>query len=42
MEIGEIAYLVGYEDANSFYRAFRSWAGVTPAEWRSGQRPTDA
>jgi AraC-like DNA-binding protein len=25
VEITEAAFLVGYEDANSFYRAFRSW-----------------
>ena len=25
----EIAYLVGYSDANSFVRAFHSWAGMT-------------
>ncbi|MCF7535105.1 AraC family transcriptional regulator [Pseudomonas petrae] len=34
IEINEVAYLVGFEDANSFYRAFRSWEGVTPAQWR--------
>jgi len=27
--------LVGYEDPNSFYRAFRSWEGTTPGHWRS-------
>lgn len=40
IEIGELAYLVGYDDPNSFYRAFRSWEGVTPAEWRSTRRPS--
>lgn len=38
-EINELAYLVGYDDPNSFYRAFRSWEGMTPAEWRSARRP---
>ena len=28
-------HFVGYEDPNSFYRAFRSWEGKTPAEWRA-------
>lgn len=37
IEINEIAYLLGYEDANSFYRAFRSWEGTTPARWREQQ-----
>lgn len=35
VEITEAAFLVGYEDPNSFYRAFRSWEGTTPAEWRA-------
>lgn len=33
-DIKEIAFLVGYEDQNSFYRAFRLWEGDTPANWR--------
>jgi len=28
--IGEIAFLLGYEDPNSFFRAFQSWTGTTP------------
>jgi AraC-like DNA-binding protein len=35
VEITEAAFLVGYEDPNSFYRAFRSWEGTTPGEWRA-------
>lgn len=27
---GQIAFLLGYEDPNSFYRAFRGWTGQTP------------
>ncbi|MEO1668943.1 MAG: AraC family transcriptional regulator ligand-binding domain-containing protein [Chloroflexota bacterium] len=27
---GQIAFLLGYEDPNSFSRAFRSWTGQTP------------
>lgn len=30
----EIAFLVGFEDAASFYRSFRDWNGVTPARFR--------
>lgn len=37
IEIDEVAYLLGYEDANSFYRAFRSWEGTTPARWRASR-----
>jgi len=31
----EIAFLLGYEETNSFYRAFRAWTGNTPDEIRS-------
>ena len=34
LRTGEIAYLLGYEDTNSFYRAFRSWTGTTPETLR--------
>ncbi|WP_433945167.1 AraC family transcriptional regulator ligand-binding domain-containing protein [Paenibacillus sp. SN-8-1] len=37
LDIKEVAFLVGYEDQNSFYRAFRSWEGETPANWRIAQ-----
>jgi AraC-like DNA-binding protein len=30
----EISYLLGYEDPNCFFRAFRGWAGVTPFQIR--------
>ena len=31
----EIAFLLGYGETNSFYRAFRAWTGNTPEEIRS-------
>ncbi|GAA0399482.1 AraC family transcriptional regulator [Paenibacillus motobuensis] len=34
-DIKEVAFLIGYEDQNSFYRAFRLWEGKTPSNWRS-------
>ncbi|WP_431323210.1 AraC family transcriptional regulator ligand-binding domain-containing protein [Rhizobium sp. YTU87027] len=33
-DVQEIAVLTGYEDTNSFYRAFNTWTGSTPAKWR--------
>ncbi|PVM83858.1 hypothetical protein DDF62_22890 [Caulobacter radicis] len=30
----KIAYLLGYQDIASFYRAFREWEGVSPGRWR--------
>jgi AraC-like DNA-binding protein len=38
LELNEAAYLLGYEDSNSFVRAFRTWEGVPPARWRAEQR----
>jgi AraC-like DNA-binding protein len=38
LELTETAYLLGYEDSNSFVRAFRTWEGVPPASWRGAQR----
>jgi len=33
----EAAFLLGFEDANSFYRAFRGWEKATPGEWRTSR-----
>lgn len=35
LDIKEVAFLIGYEDQNSFYRAFRIWEGETPSNWRN-------
>ncbi|RDI97400.1 AraC family transcriptional regulator [Dyella solisilvae] len=34
LDVGEIAFLLGFEELNSFHRAFRQWEGATPARWR--------
>ncbi len=30
----EISFLLGYDDPNSFFRAFHSWTGTTPEQAR--------
>jgi AraC-like DNA-binding protein len=40
LELNETAYLLGYEDPNSFIRAFRNWEGTSPGEWRSTRCPS--
>lgn len=37
LPITEIAFLVGYQEVNSFYRAYKGWSGSTPQDVR-GQR----
>ena len=34
LELTEVAYLLGFEDANSFFRAFQRGEGVSPNRWR--------
>lgn len=38
LELNEAAHLLGFEDSNSFGRAFRVWEGVPPSNWREAHR----
>jgi AraC-like DNA-binding protein len=35
LDPGEIAFLLGFEELNSFTRAFHGWEGTTPIRWRA-------
>ncbi|MGB8931451.1 MAG: AraC family transcriptional regulator ligand-binding domain-containing protein [Anaeromyxobacteraceae bacterium] len=37
LSAAEISFLLGFEDPNSFYRAFQTWTGTTPEQARSGR-----
>ncbi|MEO0486402.1 MAG: AraC family transcriptional regulator ligand-binding domain-containing protein [Pseudomonadota bacterium] len=34
----EVSFLLGYEDPNSFFRAFRRWENTSPELWRTANR----
>ena len=42
LELNEAAYLLGFEDPNSFGRAFRNWEGTPPSDWRETHRVSAA
>jgi AraC-like DNA-binding protein len=42
LELNEAAYLLGFEDPNSFGRAFRTWEGMPPSDWRETHRSSAA
>jgi AraC-like DNA-binding protein len=42
MPLTEIAYLLGFEDTSSFYRAFRTWEETTPEKWRADSGESDS
>jgi AraC-like DNA-binding protein len=35
LAVSEVAFLVGFNDASAFFKAFRRWTGATPTEYRS-------
>ena len=38
LPLSDVAYRVGFSHAESFFRAFRRWTGVTPQSYRTGER----
>ncbi|QJR12106.1 HTH-type transcriptional regulator VirS [Usitatibacter rugosus] len=36
LPVAEISFLLGFNEANSFYRAFKTWTGTTPDSLRRG------
>ena len=38
VDLSAVAYFLGYEHANSFFRAFQAWEGAPPGEWRARHR----
>jgi AraC-like DNA-binding protein len=34
LAIHEVAFLLGYSEPSTFYRAFRRWTGTSPREFR--------
>lgn len=41
LTLNEIAFLLGYQEANSFHRAFHQWQGASPAQWRAAHHDTN-
>jgi AraC family transcriptional activator of mtrCDE len=41
LSTGAVAVAVGYQSEAAFQRAFKSHMGVTPAQWRKVQEPSD-
>lgn len=42
LPVDEIAFLLGYDDPASFYRAFRTWTGTTPERLRRANVANEA
>lgn len=40
ISLTEVAYLLGFEEPNSFFRAFHRWTGTTPEQFRAAGAPS--
>ena len=36
LSIGHISELLGYQDADTFFKSFKKWSGQTPGQYRFG------
>ncbi|WP_353056937.1 helix-turn-helix transcriptional regulator [Microbulbifer sp. MLAF003] len=34
LHLGEISFMLGFKEPNSFIRAYRGWKGITPLQYR--------
>jgi AraC-like DNA-binding protein len=41
LAVYEVAFLLGYAEPSTFYRAFRRWEGHSPLEYRRSQSTTN-
>ncbi len=41
LDVGEIALELGFDEVNSFSRAFYGWEHITPTRWRALQQPSN-
>ncbi|MGF9567845.1 helix-turn-helix transcriptional regulator [Neorhizobium sp. JUb45] len=35
ISVEEVAFMLGFDDASSFYRSFKSWEKMSPRKWRN-------
>jgi AraC-like DNA-binding protein len=42
LDAGAVAFLLGFEELNSFTRAFSAWEGTTPSRWRASNNHQSA
>ena len=42
VSIAETAFLLGFSELSAFYRAFRRWTGLTPAQFRASGRGVES